>query len=75
MECVKSLIIEYENTDMNVGSGLSDEQRIEWYKNPELIIGKVITVQYFEETMDSKTSIKSLRFPTLKVVHGEERTV
>jgi hypothetical protein len=29
MECVKSLIIEYENTDMNVGSGLSDEQRIE----------------------------------------------
>jgi ATP-dependent DNA ligase len=27
-ECVKSLIIEHKNTHTNVGSGLSDEQRV-----------------------------------------------
>jgi ATP-dependent DNA ligase len=27
-QCIKSLIIEHKGTHMNVGSGLSDEQRI-----------------------------------------------
>jgi DNA ligase-1 len=58
---------------MNVGSGLSDEERILWLKNPELILNKVITVQYFEESIDSKTGLLSLRFPTLKFVHGNNR--
>jgi hypothetical protein len=34
---------------------------------------KIITVQYFEESVDSKTGQLSLRFPTLKIVHGSER--
>ena len=38
------------------------------------IVGKIITVQYFEETKNDKGGI-SLRFPTVKVVHGKERTV
>ena len=36
------------------------------------IVGKTITVQYFEETANDKGGI-SLRFPTVKVVHGEKR--
>jgi ATP-dependent DNA ligase len=28
IECVKSLVIEHKNTHTNVGSGLSDEERI-----------------------------------------------
>jgi hypothetical protein len=40
-----------------------------------LILNKIITVQYFEESTDSKTGDLSLRFPTLKIVHGEEREV
>jgi hypothetical protein len=36
-------------------------------------MGKIITVQYFEESIDSKTSQLSLRFPTLKIVHGDKR--
>jgi hypothetical protein len=35
----------------------------------------IITVQYFEETIDSKTGNLSLRFPTLKIVHGKTRVV
>ncbi|MDR0857237.1 MAG: hypothetical protein LBM76_02520 [Mycoplasmataceae bacterium] len=75
INCVKSLEIIHKGAKMNVGSGLSDTQRVEWYDNPELIIGKTITVQYFEETVDSRTNTPSLRFPTLKCVYGEKREV
>ena len=36
------------------------------------IVGKTITVQYFEETKNQEGGI-SLRFPTVKIVHGEKR--
>jgi DNA ligase-1 len=36
------------------------------------IVGKIITVQYFEETKNQDGGI-SLRFPTVKVVHGDQR--
>jgi DNA ligase-1 len=68
-------VIEHKGSHMNVGSGLSDNERVLWYKDPSLILNKIITVQYFEETVDSKTGTLSLRFPTLKVVHGLERKV
>lgn len=73
--CVKALLIKYKDSDVWVGSGLSDEQRLAWYEDKSKIIGKIITVQYFEESIDSKTSKPSLRFPTLKFVHGSERTI
>lgn len=69
---VKSLIIEYEGNQVNVGSGLTLENRQQWFKNPELIIGKTITVKYFEESSD-KNDNKSIRFPILKCVHETEK--
>ena len=71
---VKSLIIEHKGNDVNVGSGLSREQRIEWMKKPSKIIGKTITVKYFEETKN-KAGEYSLRFPTLKYVYENGRNV
>ena len=46
----------------------------EFYKNPKKILGKIITVQYFEETKNQDGGI-SLRFPTFKILHGSARTV
>jgi DNA ligase-1 len=69
---VKSLIIEHKGNLVNVGSGLSREQRIEWMKKPSKIIGKTITVKYFEETKN-KAGEYSLRFPTLKFVYNNGR--
>ena len=43
-----------------------------FYKNPEKIVGKVINVQYFEETINKEGEI-SLRFPTFKYLFGEVR--
>lgn len=71
---VKSLIIEHMGCPVNVGSGLTKQQRIDWYEDPKKIIGKTVTVKYFEQTQD-QTGKYSLRFPVLKAVYEEGRTV
>ena len=63
--------IEHKGYKVKVGSGFNQEQRIKYKKEP--IIGKIITVQYFEETKNQEGGI-SLRFPTVKVIHGDKRT-
>jgi len=75
-ECVAALVINHIHEGVGykvkVGSGLSNEQRLEWYKDKTKIIGKEITVQYFEETLDENNTW-SLRFPTLKFVYENGR--
>ena len=71
---VKSLIIEHKGCKVNVGSGLSKEQRKEWFADPAKILGKTVTVKYFEETQDQSGSW-SLRFPVLKAVYEDGRDV
>ena len=72
-DIVSALVIKHKDNIVKVGSGLSKEQRLRWFSNPEEIIGKTITVQYFEETQDSKTKEYSLRFPVLKHVYENGR--
>ena len=64
--------IEHKGHRVKVGSGWSQEQRLQYMDGS--IVGKTITVQYFEETYNDKGGI-SLRFPTVKVVHGDKREV
>jgi len=72
-DIVTTIFITHEGNTVGVGSGMSIDMRRLWKQNPSLIIGKTITVKYFEETID-KNGNKSLRFPTLKTIHGIERT-
>jgi DNA ligase-1 len=67
-----AVIIDYKGYDVAVGSGFSMEERNEFFKNPEKIVGKLITVKYFEETQDKKGNL-SLRFPTFKTIVGTRR--
>ncbi len=64
--------IEHKGHRVKVGSGWTQDQRLQYMDGS--IVGKVITVQYFEETKNDKGGI-SLRFPTVKVVHGDKREV
>ncbi len=66
--------INHKGHEVAVGSGWNQEQRIKYNANPELIIGKTITVQYFEETKNQKGEL-SLRFPTVKHVYENSRNV
>lgn len=69
---VGSLIIEHKGNKVGVGSGLSLEQRKRWYKHPEEIIGKTVTIKYFSEIQD-KNGCYSLRFPILKYIYENKR--
>jgi len=62
--------IVHKGHQVKVGSGFSQEQRIKY--TTEDIVGKIITVQYFEETKNDKGGI-SLRFPTVKHIYENER--
>ena len=62
--------IEHKGHRVKVGSGFSQEQRIKYMT--EDIVGKTITVQYFEETHNDKGGI-SLRFPTVKHIYESRR--
>lgn len=70
---LKNVIIEHKGNRVQVGSGFSHEQRRHYFKNPSEILGKQITVQYFEETTN-KNGTHSLRFPVIKAVYNGVRT-
>ena len=66
--------IQHKGYNVRVGSGFTIDQRKEFYANPKKILGKIITVQYFEETKNQDGGI-SLRFPTFKILHGDTRLI
>ena len=55
-------VTDKEGNTVKVGSGFSKELREEIWKNPDSYIGKIIEVQYFEET-ENQNGGKGLRFP------------
>lgn len=76
-KCVGALKFNLENgNECKVGTGISDTQRIEWYKNPNLILGKQIQVKYKEKTKVLNTNnveVWSLQFPVLVHIFEENR--
>lgn len=69
-DMLSKVVIKHKGYEVGVGSGFSIDQRRLYYAHPEKIIGKEITVQYFEETTNEKGTI-SLRFPTVKAIWEE----
>jgi DNA ligase-1 len=72
-EMLKNIVIEHKGFQVDVGSGFSQEQRRKYFKNPELIVGKTVNVQYFQESRNLKGGY-SLRFPVFKAVYDSKRT-
>ena len=73
-EMLGNVFITHKGNQVRVGSGFSIEQRRQFYKNPDQIVGKTITVQYFEETTDQHGQ-NSLRFPVIKAIYEKTRTI
>lgn len=74
INALSQVTIKHKNNIVGVGSGFSLDQRKEFGKDHSKIIGKTITVQYFEETENQEGGI-SLRFPTVKHVYENGRSV
>ena len=66
--------IEHKGNVVGVGSGFSLDERREIYKNPGSVIGKTMTVKYFEESKNKDGSY-SLRFPIKKIIYDGGRDV
>ena len=72
MTMLAQVWIEHKGHMVKVGSGFTQEQRLEYMDGS--IVGKLITVQYFEETKNDKGGI-SLRFPTVKHIYDGKRNM
>jgi DNA ligase-1 len=69
---MRNVVIEHKGSRVQVGSGFNHEQKRYYFEHPEEIIGKQITVQYFETTKNDKGT-ESLRFPTIKAIYENGR--
>ncbi|SOV06625.1 uncharacterized protein UDID_01802 [Ustilago sp. UG-2017a] len=49
-EAMAAIQIEHKGAKVSVGSGFTPEQRVEFAKDPRKIAGKVVTVEYFDES-------------------------
>ena len=49
-EMLSNIIIEHKGNDVGVGSGFTIEERKLFFNNPEQLVGKTVTIQYFEES-------------------------
>lgn len=58
-----AFVVNYNGNQVKVGSGYSDEERINFWNDIDKYIGRVITVKYKEISKDKKTGLESLQFP------------
>lgn len=66
-----ALVIDYKGYGCGVGSGFTDADREYIWNNQEEYLGKIIEVQYFEESKNAQGGI-SLRFPVFKKLRTDK---
>lgn len=59
-----ALVVDYKGNELRIGSGFDDATRAAVWANPDNCIGKIVECKYKEVTMDKKTGLESLQFPT-----------
>lgn len=69
-----ALIVDYKGNRVGVGTGLTDEQRKEFWEHQNEYLGRIATIQYFEETCDSK-GVLSIRFPVFVELREQGKEV
>lgn len=58
-----AVIVDYKGNSVNVGSGFDEAERVELWKNPDELIGKIATIKYKEVSKNKDTGLESLQFP------------
>lgn len=66
-----ALIVDYKGHKLNVGSGYSDQERHDFWNNRDKMIGKIVEIQYFEESTNEQGGL-SLRFPVFKHIRNDK---
>ena len=58
-----AFVVRYKGNYLHVGSGMTDEQRKQFWRDGISLIGRVIEVKYKDESLDKRTGLYSLQFP------------
>ena len=58
-----AFVVDYKGNELSVGSGMTDEQREQFWASRDNLIGRIIEVKYKEVSKDKKTGKESLQFP------------
>ena len=66
-----SLVCKYKDNIVNVGSGFTDEIRNDIWNNPKLVLDKIISVKYKEETTNKNGGI-SIQFPVFECIRMDK---
>lgn len=67
------IICDYKGFELAVGSGFTDDMRNKIWNNPDMIVGKIVKVQYFEESENQDGGL-SLRFPVFLEIREDKNT-
>lgn len=70
-----ALVVDYKGNELRVGSGFDDVTRAAVWANPDNYIGKIVECKYKEVTMDKKTGLESLQFPTFVRFRNDKNEV
>lgn len=66
-----ALVCNYKGFNVKVGTGFSDYDRQHFWKHPEKVIGKIISVKYKEETKNKAGDI-SIQFPVFESIRFDK---
>jgi len=66
-----AMIVDYKGFNCGVGSGFTDADREYIWNNKKEYLGKIVEVQYFEESKNAQGGI-SLRFPVFKKLRSDK---
>lgn len=70
-----ALVVDYKGNELRIGSGFDDATRAAVWENPDNYIGKIVECRYKEVTMDKKTGLESLQFPTFVRFRNDKNEV
>lgn len=58
-----AFVLDFKGNEVKVGSGFSDEQRMDYWQKRDEIAGMLCEVKYKEVSSDKNTGMESLQFP------------
>lgn len=70
-----SVVVQYHDNTVNVGSGFTDKQRKEYWAIKDALIGHIAQVQYKEVSKNKDTGLESLQFPVMICIREDKNDV
>lgn len=67
-----ALVLDFNGNEVRVGSGFTDEERVDLWKRRNRLLGTLCEVKYKEISQDKSTGAESLQFPVYITLRGDK---